>query len=274
MNDYQNISDNDYTIINNITYDELICNQEPTNYSMMFFCIKQNRSNKLVSTLSNFFYRLMKKSQPSYRDLIIQSVNCAIFLLILLSINVVLLVVHEGGIGFIVTSIIVVLLLYFVVQTAIESWNSITIKIAEFKVGTSEINRNLLKKGYDKLLLKQYIINSNRFELVHIQKTDNYANDIDGVFTKVWPFSQIRSFYNEICHYAKRIRMIKTYYFKMFDIVETYDNNDRYCISYLSCVSDSIMKVHNNTINVDREIVLKNGTPIYCNDVEKHETLR
>ena len=79
MNDYHVTNDKDYNVINNITYDKLICYQKPTDYSMLFLGIKQNKSNKLASRIFCYLTRLLRKPQPSFKELISYSFSAVIF---------------------------------------------------------------------------------------------------------------------------------------------------------------------------------------------------
>ena len=273
MNDCHVTNDKDYNVINNITYDQLICYQKSTNYSMSLFCIKQNMSNKTF--------------------------NATIFLLILLSI----MLFCWGDQKWLVY-IPISLLLYLFVLKIFDSLNSITIKVADFKVGASEINENLMKKGYDKVLLKQYIVNTsnNSFGLVYIQNRTNRINDINELSVKIWPLTQLISYYKVIINhvkrmtiikylkrvwpilkrvwpishlilyykvisqYVKRINIIKTYYLKSCKTIDSYDDNDRCCISKLNSTANSIIEIHNKAIKIDRVVIFRNETPIYYID--------
>jgi len=335
MNDYHVTNDKDYNVINNIAYDQLICYQKPTDYSMLFFCIKQNKSNKLASRIFCYLCRLFKKPQPSFKEIISYSFNAIISFLILLSMIVILFWGTKSGMTlFLTCTPPISLLLYFFVQITFDSLNSITIKVADFKVGTSEINKNLMKKGYDKVLLKQYIVNTsnNRFGLVHIQDKTNRTDDINGLsvriwslsqmiscykvinqyvkriniirrtyyfitriwplsqmiscykvinqyvkriniirrtyyfITRIWPLSQMISCYKVINQYVKRINIIRTYYLKNCNTTDSYDDNDRCCINKLNSTANSIIEIHNKAIDIDRVVIFKNETPIYCSD--------
>lgn len=267
MNDYHITNEDDYNVINNVTYDELICNQQPIDYSMFFFCIKENKSNKLASRIFCFLDKLLKRPQPSYKGLISYAFNAMIFFLILLSVLIVILAISDAGMMLALASIPVLLLLYFFVQITLDSLNSITIKVAEFKVGTSEVNKKLTKIGYDKILLKQYIVNTsnNCFGLVHIQDI-NLTNDINGVSVRIWPIQQIILFYNAICRYVKRINILRNYYFKECKIEDIHDDNDRCCIDKLNSTANSILEIYNKAIDIDRVVIFRNETPIYCKD--------
>lgn len=267
MNDYHVTNNKDYNVINNITFDQLICYQKPTDYSMLFFCIKQNKSNKLVSKIFGYLCRLFKKPQPSFKEIISYSFNAIIFFLILLSMIVILFWETETGMTLFLICTPISLLLYFFVQITFDSLNSITIKVANFKVGVSEINKNLLKKGYDKVLLKQYIVNisKNCFGLVHIQDI-NLTNDVNGVSVRIWPIQQMILFYNAISRYVKRINMLRNYYFKDCKIEDIHDDNDRCCIDKLNSTANSILEIYNKAIDIDRVVIFRNETPIYCSD--------
>ena len=269
MNDYHVTNDKDYNVINNIAYDQLICYQKPTDYSMLFFCIKQNKSNKLASRIFCYLCRLFKKPQPSFKEIISYSFNAIISFLILLSMIVILFWGTKSGMTlFLTCTPPISLLLYFFVQITFDSLNSITIKVADFKVGTSEINKNLMKKGYDKVLLKQYIVNTsnNRFGLVHIQDKTNRTDDINGLSVRIWSLSQMISCYKVINQYVKRINIIRTYYLKNCNTTDSYDDNDRCCINKLNSTANSIIEIHNKAIDIDRVVIFKNETPIYCSD--------
>lgn len=268
MNSYQNISNEDYTIINNIRFDELISNQDPTNYSMLFFCIKHNLSNKLASRLLYFIYRFMNRPQPTYKKLVNLSFKVIIVSLILLSGIVCLFSVYKIRIELILALIPMTLLLYLFIQVFLDSLNSITIKVADFKVGASEINQALIKKGYEKIFLKQYITNnsSNRHGLIHIRNTSNYVNKTNFLSVRIWPFSMIVLSYNCICQYVRQMCLINKYYLNKCIYADIYDNLDKCCINHLNEIATSILKMHNNVINIDRVIILKNDTPIYCKD--------
>ncbi len=268
MNDYPVTNDKDYNVINNITYDKLICYQKPTNYSMLVFCVKQNKSNKLVPRIFCYLNRLLKRPQPSFKELISYSFNAIIFFLIFLSTIIVLLAVSETGMTLLLACVPIFLLLYMFVQITFDSLNSITIKVADFKVGASEVNKNIMKKGYDKILLKQYIVNAsnNSLGLVYIQDITNHANDISGLSVKLWPLSQIILYYNAISRCVKRINILKTYYFKSCKTSDLYDDNDRCCINKLNSTANSIIEMHNKAIDIDRVVIFRNETPIYCKD--------
>lgn len=267
MNDCHATNEDDYNVINNITYDELICNQKPIDYSMFFFCIKENKSNQLASGIFCLLNKIFKRPQPSYKGLIYSSFNAVIFFLILLSVLIVMLVISDAVMMLALACIPVLLLIYFFVQITLDSLNSITIKVAEFKVGTSEVNKKITKIGYDKILLKQYIVNTsnNSFGLVHIQNI-NLTNDINGVSVRIWPLQQMTLFYNAIIRYVKRINILRTYYFKDCKIEDIHDDNDRCCIDKLNSTANSILEIYNKAIDIDRVIIFRNETPIYCKD--------
>ncbi len=283
MNDCRNTSNNDCSVINDITFDELMFSQHATSYSMMFFCIRLNRSNKLALRVFGFIYNLIGKECFSYKEFIWHFVNVVIVILcLLISIFVVSIIVAKVDFVLIlVYNIPIILILYACIQITIDSFNAITLKVADFQLRTSEIKKDL--GVYNNLLIRHFIVNksSNNYGLVYIQqKSNSSSNDTSFIkrllpfslvisfIKRLLPFSLVISFYKRICQYMRYVNIINTYYFKKRNIDYLYDDKDRYCINNLNNITSQIIEMHNEKVIVDRIVIFRGVTPIYCCDVK------